>query len=454
MKSIRSTRDRRHAGLALIAVLTALPIGTVAAQQPGSTPGEQDSRAEAAELTQAGLDACLSGDVSTSSATAADIVRFLADDSLEGRFAGSNGERCAGEFIARAFEHLGLRPAGEQGFFQDVPLASAANPHAPPAATGRNVIALLEGTGNEGEVVVVGAHYDHLGHGGYGSLAEGSGDIHNGADDNASGVAAMLAAAARLASGPAPARSVLFVAFTGEELGLLGSSHYVKNPAVPLDRTIAMINLDMVGRLGDGELIVYGIGTAEEWDTILRNANEGLGIPLALQDAGYGPSDHTSFYTADIPVLHFFTNVHGDYHRPTDDWEKIDVDGLERVSALVAGVAWTLSKSDARLALIRGAGAPQQRASGYGAYLGSIPDFTPVDHGVLLSGVSGGSPAELAGIRKGDTIVQMGRHEIADLYGLTDALQLFEPGDRVEVQVLRDGERVSFEVVLGSREDR
>ena len=393
-------------------------------------------------------------------ATAEGTVRFLADDALEGREAGSAGERCAGEFIADQFRRLGLEPAGADGsYFTEVGLASALNPHAP-GGTGRNVVAMLEGRDPalRDQYVIIGAHYDHLGRGGAGSLAgTDTGQIHNGADDNASGVAGVLLAAELLTAGEPPARSIVFVAFTGEEMGLLGSARFVADSSIPPSRMRAMLNLDMVGRLGSDPLIVYGTGTADEWTQLVEAAGEGAGVELVLNPEGYGPSDHTSFYARDVPVLHFFTNVHGDYHRPSDDWEKVDLAGIDKVARMVVDIARAVANSEAPLTLVRGAGSPPGRSSepsGYGAYLGSVPDFTPVDHGVRLSGVSPGSPAEHAGIAAGDVIVKFGAHEVADLQGLTDALRAHRPGDVVDVVVLRDGDERTFRVELGSRSSR
>jgi len=384
------------------------------------------------------------------------VVRYLADDALQGRLAGSAGERCAGELIAREFARLGLAPAGDSGsYFQAVPLASAVNPHAP-GGTGRNVVAILEGADPalKGEAVVVGAHYDHLGLGGFGSMVpEVRDSVHNGADDNASGVGALLGVAERLARAPRPARSVVFIAFTGEEYGLLGSGHYTKQPAVPLEQTVAMVNMDMVGRLGSNPLIVYGAGTAQEWEEVLAAASGSSSIELRTQsDGGFGASDQTSFYARDIPVLHFFTNVHSDYHRPSDDWQKIDAAGLERVAALVAGVVEHLAQRPTRLTLVPGVGAPPSTGGrGYGPYLGTVPDFTPVERGVLLAGVNAGSPAEQAGLRRGDIIVGFDGAEIKDIYALTDALRAHEPGDEVKITVLRDGESVTVTARLAQR---
>ena len=362
-------------------------------------------------------------------------VRFLADDGLAGRLAGSDAERCAGDFIAAQFARLGLRPAGENAtFFQSLPLASVLNPHAS-GGTGRNVLGAIDGADPvlRREWVVIGAHYDHLGEGGTAnSLAPGERAIHNGADDNASGVAAVLRAAELIRSGPAPARSVLFVAFTGEESGLLGSSHFVANPTLNSGPMVAMINLDMVGRLGVGPLIVYGVDTATEWRDLLDPAAARAGVALATRGEGFGPSDHTSFYLKDIPVLHFFTNTHADYHKPTDDWNKIDGAGLEKVAALVTDVALAVSnRRPAALTLRRGAGQPPRSggaAQGSGAYFGSVPDFTPVDRGVKLGGVTAGSPADKAGVKPGDIIVGFGNQDVADIQGMTDALNRFKPG--------------------------
>lgn len=382
-------------------------------------------------------------------------VRYLADDALEGRLAGSAGERCAGDYIAGEFQRLGLLPGGDDStFFQSVPLASAVNPHAP-SGTGRNVVAILEGGHPElrAEAIVVGAHYDHLGWGGIGSLAPDERAVHNGADDNASGVAVLLDVAGALARGDRPARSIVFVAFTGEESGLLGSAHHASNPVVPLALTRAMLNMDMIGRLGNGPLIVNGRGTAQEWPRIIAEAAGAEGIDVVTGEGGYGPSDHTSFYARDVPVLHFFTNTHEDYHRPSDDWQRIDAAGLQRISALVARLALAAADQQTTLTLVRGAGRPPAAAQGggYGAYLGSIPDFSPVDRGVRLTGVRTGSPAEQAGITAGDIIIRFDDGDIADIYEFTAALRSRKPGDAVVVTVVRDGREVPLRVVLGRR---
>lgn len=389
-------------------------------------------------------------------------VRYLADDSLRGRLAGSPGERCAGEYIAQRLRAIGLSGAGSDGgFFQDVPVSAAADGAADPHSaapggtlTGRNVMALLEGSdpAARDEVIVIGAHYDHLGMGGAGSLAPGENAIHNGADDNASGVAALLRVAEQLAYGARLPRSILFIAFTGEESGLLGSAFFARQPTIGIDRARAMLNMDMVGRLESDPLIVYGIGTAAEWRAIVEAEAERADVDVVLQPDGIGPSDHTSFYLRDIPVLHFFTNTHTDYHRPSDDWERVDAAGIERVAGLVAAITRHLAASPAALTLQRGAGQKARApTSGSGAWLGTIPDFSPVDTGVLLSGVTAGSPGDKAGMRKGDILVRLGTHQIADLQGFTDALAAHRPGDAVDLVVVRDGVEVRLRAVLGRR---
>ncbi|HEX2204627.1 MAG TPA: M20/M25/M40 family metallo-hydrolase [Longimicrobium sp.] len=384
-----------------------------------------------------------------------DAVRYLADDALEGRLAGTAAERCAGDYIAARFRRIGLAPAGEGGtYFQDVPLASAVNPHAP-GGTGRNVIGILRGRSKPDEVVVVGAHYDHLGHGGALSLTPGEDAIHNGADDNASGVAALLAVAERMARGPRPARSVVFVAFTGEESGLLGSAHFAGSPLLALPKTRAMLNMDMVGRLGAGPLIVYGVETAGEWPGLVERAAAAEGVAVRASGDGYGASDHTAFYVKDLPVLHFFTNVHGDYHKPSDDWEKVDAAGISKVAAIVARVAGEVAGRPEALTFRRAPAPPRAQTAaatpGYGAYLGSVPDFSPVEGGVRLSGVRAGSPAEKAGIRAGDVLVRVGAHDTPDLQGLTDALRAHRAGDTVPVVLRRGAETVTVTVTFGTR---
>ena len=340
----------------------------------------------------------------------------------------------------------------------------------PRAVEARNVAALLPGSDPTlaDEVLIIGAHYDHLGLGGEGSLdPDAFSVVHNGADDNASGTSGLIEIARLLSqSDRRTARSVLFLAFTAEEKGLWGSSHYVRNPLLPIAQTVAMLNLDMIGRLEGRTLVVEGVGTAEEWTDVLLAANQSTARPLsiAVTPDGFGPSDHSSFYGEGLPVLHFFSNTHVDYHRPSDDWDKVDIEGLSQIVDLVSEVAFDVagvSGSDERIALTRvepdlAAAHGQDPSSsttggGYGPYLGTIPDMVPVDFGLRLTGVREGSPAADAGIRGGDIVVEFAGREIGDIYTYTYALQDHEPGDAVEIVVLRDGERLTLTAVLGDR---
>jgi hypothetical protein len=213
-----------------------------------------------------------------------------------------------------------------------------------------------------------------------------------------------------------------------------------------------MLNMDMVGRLEDDPLIVYGVGTAAEWTALVEREAARAAIDVTLQADGVGPSDHTSFYMRDIPVLHFFTNTHADYHKPSDDWDRVDADGLERVARLVAAVAREVAAAGTDLTLQRGAGQPGRApARGSGAWLGTVPDFSPVERGVLLGGVTAESPGARAGMRKGDILIRLGAHEIRDLQEFTDALAAHEPGDTVAIVVIRDGREVHLQAVLGRR---
>jgi hypothetical protein len=383
-------------------------------------------------------------------------VKYLSDDALGGRLAGSEGERCAGEYIAQRFKYTNLKPFGDNGtYFQSFALTSAMNPHAP-GGTGRNVIGYYQGGDPvlKNEYIIVGAHYDHLGMGRFGSTSpDTTPAIHNGADDNASGVGALIAAAIKIGGMRRPARSMVFVAFSGEEEGLLGSAYFTEHAPFPLTQARAMINLDMVGRLGHGPLIVYGMGTAAEWKTIVTKVAEKNHVAVNLVDDGYGASDHTSFYLKDIPVLHLFTNVHSDYHQPGDDWDKIDQGGMLHIATMVAEITHQLADKRTTLTLIKGAGKPPAPAGaprGSGASLGTIPDMgAVVARGVKLSGVRGNSPADSAGLKAGDIILKFDDTEIEDLQGMADALRTRKPGEHVRITVLRDGKELVLDATFG-----
>ncbi len=390
-----------------------------------------------------------------------DDIKFLTDDRLQGRATGSPGADSAATYLARRFSEVGLQPAAG-GWFQSFNVGrDAPSTRGKPGLVGKNVIGILPGRDPvlRNQTVILGAHYDHLGLGGFGSLdPDSTGRVHNGADDNASGIAALIQVAARLAASP-PARTVVFIAFSGEELGLLGSAHYVKEPIYPLAGTLAMINLDMVGRLRAGRLIVYGARTAQEFPALLDSLNWYAGLDLKAQGDGYGPSDQSSFYAAKRPVLHLFTDLHEDYHRTTDDWGKINVDGLKRVADFALGLVTALANRRAPLAFVDvPASLPVQTSTttsatspGYGAYLGTVPDLAGAPGGVRLVGVRAGSPAEKAGLRGDDIITKIGATETPDLQAMTDALRSYRPGQTVDIVVRRGSSVTTLRATLGTR---
>jgi hypothetical protein len=315
----------------------------------------------------------------------------------------------------------------------------------------KNVIGVIEGEGPQAnETVVIGAHYDHVGRGGAGSRSPGSNEIHNGADDNASGTAGLIELARQFGSRKNKLhRRLVFIAFTGEERGLHGSKHYVEKPLFPLDQTIAMLNLDMVGRMSDEKLHVYGVKTSLEWEKILDLVSTDAAIQLVKKPEGFGPSDHSSFYKEKIPVLHFFTGTHPDYHRPTDDWDKINFTGMVRIVSLVERIS-SIIASQERLQYQFVPGSADIQRSGERPYFGSIPDFERSDgNGYALAGVSPQSPAEIAGFKKGDVIVEFGNRPITNVEDFDSALRIFPPGTDVEVVLLRGTTKLKLKVVLG-----
>lgn len=315
-------------------------------------------------------------------------------------------------------------------------------------ANARNVIGFLRGRDPDlaDEVVVVGAHHDHVGLGGTSqSLAGpgGRGQVHNGADDNGSGTVALLELAEWFAV-PAhrPRRSLLFLSFSGEERGLLGSQHYVDRPVVPLADTVAMVNLDMIGRCTQGRLEVGGVGTAKGLQDLVAAANVKHGLEISWDPQGTAPSDSTSFFLKQIPVLFLFTGLHPDYHRPGDDLEKICFDDLVRIALLTRDVTREIAERDERLVYTD---PPKQRRR---AILGVQPSPEPDEHGILLGGVAEGGPAAEAGIRGGDVIVSVAGQSVRKLQDLQQVLRRLEPGKPVEVVVRRDGAETKVTVTL------
>lgn len=324
-----------------------------------------------------------------------------------------------------------------------------------------NVIGILPGSdsGLAKQYIVVGAHYDHLGLGDQHSLAPSEiGQIHPGADDNASGTSAVLELADAFAHAPSrPKHSILFMTFAGEELGLLGSNYYTSHPTAPLASTIAMINMDMIGRVQHNRLYIGGTGTSPGFKRLMEDANS-AGSPafdISYSASGYGASDQTSFTARGVPILFFFSGLHSDYHKPSDTWDKIDAADGARVVGLVARCMEgldALSEKPQYVRVAEPARASVGGGSGYGPYFGSIPDFGQVEHGgVKFADVHDGSPAGKAGFKAGDVLVQFGDKKIDNLYDFTYALRAHKPGDKVMVTVVRNGEKLTREVTLEVR---
>ena len=352
-----------------------------------------------------------------------------------------------------------------------------------------NVVGVLEGSDRllKNETIIVGAHYDHLGRGGEGSLAPRSGDIHHGADDNASGTAGVLELARLFTSQrPKPKRTIVFMCFSGEEEGLLGSNYYVNHPITPLANTVAMINMDMIGRMKDRKLIIGGVGTAKEWREVIAAAtNTGSaqlaslrdgpvppGTPvvkspngtsmmvaesaysfdLTMQEDGYGPSDHSSFYSKQIPVLFFWTGTHNDYHKPSDTFDKINYNDEVRVLALIARILRDLDNAEKRVTYaVAKSDSQPGRSSGFRVYLGTIPNYSDSNDGLLLDGVRDDSPAAKGGLKAGDKIVKIGSREIKNVYDYTYALGEMKAGQEYVVEVIRNGEKVSLKITPEAR---
>ncbi len=320
-------------------------------------------------------------------------------------------------------------------------------------ATVNNVLAYLPGKSDE--YVIIGAHYDHLGRGNYDSLAPSQiGQIHPGADDNASGTAGVLELARLLSPMKGQLqRGILFASFAGEELGLLGSAHWVQEPTLPLDKAAAMLNMDMIGRIKDDKVYIGGVGTGSTLKAAVEQAQAGSNFKIEYSPGGYSASDHTSFVSKKIPVLFFFSGLHSDYHKPSDTWDKIDPRAAARLLNVVGGTGLQLASAPDRPAFIAVVEDKPLGGSGggYGPYFGSIPDFGQTANGVKFSDVKPGSPAAKAGLKAGDILTQFGDKPIGNLYDFTDALRRSKVGDIVAVTVMRDGQPIKASVKLEQR---
>jgi hypothetical protein len=386
-------------------------------------------------------------------------VMVLASDSLMGRETGTTYELAAADYIAKRMQEIGLQPKGNANtYYQTFSFKPSNDPHQETAftddkgdgfLTGTNVIGYIDN--NAPTTVVIGAHYDHLGMGGEGSLHRGDAAIHNGADDNASGVAVMLHLAYNLI-GPAketnevivPAKNnYLFIAFSGEEMGLLGSNYFTKNPTIDLSTINYMFNMDMVGRLNEEKtLAVNGTGTTPRWNQVIHSVNKEFN--LATSESGVGPSDHTSFYLNDIPVLHFFTGQHEDYHRPGDDFEKLNYPGMDLISSYLFDIINELD--DAGTLAFRKTKNESEEVPRFKVGLGVVPDYLFTGKGMRIDGVSEDKPAQKAGLLKGDIVIKLGDSTITDMMSYMRSLSTFDKGDSTSVVVDRDGQPVEKQI--------
>jgi len=410
-----------------------------------------------------GCPAAASPDASPDNLKAHAVV--LTDPALAGRASGTPEGEAAADTLAAWMEGLGLEPAFDGSWFQEVPLSGQGwAGEELGGKTGRNVAGFMQGSGRlAGRVVVVGAHYDHLGRV---TPADGpapppaKGDYYPGANDNASGVAVVfelirLAEADRDDSGDR--RSVIFVNFTGEEVGLQGSGYMVSHLPVAADSVDAMINFDTVGQMTENRLYVSGIGTTESFATLVADANTG-GLDLSLAQGGWSGSDHMSFNTREVPVLFIFGGAYPQYNRPADDWPTLDFEAMARVTDYSGRLLRLIRDYPGEMPWVMISGKKLRQGDGEGqnrdTWFGSLPDFTEEIVGYKLAGVFDGSPASRAGLQKGDVLVMLGGDAIVDLSSFTTALRSHAPGDLVEVRVEREGRTMNFTVVLGNRADR
>ena len=373
-------------------------------------------------------------------------VAYLANDKLEGRQTGTEGEKIAADYLVNRFQNIGLEPKGSDGYIQSYSFKPKTDPHkevefttnADSTITGRNVIGYINN--NAKTTIVIGAHYDHLGYGGEGSLyREKDKAIHNGADDNASGVAVLLDIATRLKikneqSKIKDKNNYLFMAFSGEEMGLLGSNYFSKNPTIDAKSMNYMINMDMIGRMkADSTLAVYGVGTSPMFKQTLKANNEKF--KLIQNESGVGPSDHTSFYLIDIPVLHFFTGQHEDYHKPSDDSEKLNYDGMNLISDYIFDIIVDLD-DNGELAFKKTKNESEETPR-FKVGLGVVPDYLFDGKGMRIDGTREETPAFAAGLQKGDIVIKLGDSNVTDMMSYMRALSLFEKGNEAAITIKR-----------------
>ncbi|MCO6460126.1 MAG: M28 family peptidase [Saprospiraceae bacterium] len=377
-------------------------------------------------------------------------ITFLASDAMKGRLTGSVYQDIAAEFIASRFQQIGLKPKGDKNsYMQTFYYAPSADPHNTSnlhihdgdSVKIINVAGYIDNGGKS--TIIIGAHYDHLGEGTSSFSLSTEGGIHNGADDNASGVSLMMQLAKSLSKVKSK-YNYLFLAFSGEEFGLWGSNYFVKHPTIDLNNAAVMINLDMVGRLkDDNTLLVGGVGTSPIWKELLEKSNVSQ-LKLTFDESGSGPSDHTSFYFKDMPVLFYFTGQHSDYHKPSDDTEKINFDGVMKIYENIFSLVRSLETIDS-IPFTKTKEEKQERVT-MKVTLGIMPDYMYNEGGLRIDGVKEDRPAAHAGLKSGDIILGLGTFSITDIQTYMHALNKIEPGQKVQVKFKRDGKIMTSDV--------
>lgn len=378
-------------------------------------------------------------------------VEFLASDKLEGRLTGSKGEEMAGDFIAKKLKEFGLKPYEGKDYFQKFTYDVLLDPHQSEKKVpghGRNVIGFLDNHAKK--TIVIGAHYDHLGKNEHhhSTLMNSEGQIHNGADDNASGSAALLELA-RMFSENIRTEPVnyIFAFFSGEEDGLIGSKHMAETLKNKYPNVVAMINMDMVGRLKEKRnMVVGGVGTSPIFSELIQRQKP-AGFSVTEDSSGVGPSDHTSFYLKDIPVLFFFTGEHQDYHKPSDDADKINYYGLRFVTDYVFRVADELSTKD-NIPFTKTKVESGKKIAKYKVTLGIMPDYAKEGNGLIIDGVIDGRPGAIAGVKSGDILTKIGTCEVKEVYSYMDCLSKFNSGESTDLEIIRDGKKVNLKVTF------
>lgn len=378
-------------------------------------------------------------------------IKFLASDKLKGRGTASQQELTAANYIAKNFKNCGLQPKGNiSSYFYSFKFKKPKDAH---DTVGGEMISAIDVVGyldNGAEnTVIIGGHFDHLGMGmDHNSLdANPEGKIHNGADDNASGTAGVIELARYFSENQRKEKfNFLFICFSGEELGLFGSKKYCENPTIDFSKVNYMINMDMIGRLNDStkKIIIYGVGTAPDWVPMIDKIPSGFSIKK--DSAGIGPSDQTSFYLKDIPVLHFFTGQHADYHKPSDDINKINFEGEKKVLEYVVKIVEETEKLP-KLTFQK-TKSPDVGTRKYKVTLGVMPDYTFEGKGMHIDGVTDGKPAAKAGLQKGDIIIKLGELSIGSTNDYMKALSIFKKDDTTEIIVVREGKEIKMNVTF------